>query len=289
MAVLERKIIEINKEKCNGCGLCVDACHEGAIRMVDGKAELVSDIYCDGLGDCLGPCPTGALSIVTRAAGEFDPDAVAKRMEEMKDAAGPLPCGCPGSMARELKRPAPAKAKENEPCGCPGSGAVELKLEPVAPDGTLGCGCPGSMSRSLKEVESCSCGCGCDEEAPAAESELMNWPVQLKLVPPSAPYLKGADILLAADCAAVAVPDFHARYLRNKPVVIACPKLEDNDPQVAKLAEIVKTARPASLTVLRMEVPCCGGLVRVAEEAVKLSGIDVPVKTIIVGTDGSEK
>lgn len=265
MAGRERKIIEINKEKCNGCGLCVDACHEGAIRMVDGKAELVSDIYCDGLGDCLGPCPTGALSIVTRAAGEFDPDAVAKRMEEMKKAPAPLPCGCPGSMARELKRPVPAKAKTDEPCGC-----------------------PGSMSRSLKEAESCSCGCD-EEEAPAAESELMNWPVQLKLVPPSAPYLKGADILLAADCAAVAVPDFHARYLRNKPVVIACPKLEDNNPQVAKLAEIVRTARPASLTVLRMEVPCCGGLVRVAEEAVKLSGLNVPIKTIIVGTDGSEK
>ena len=145
--------------------------------------------------------------------------------------------------------------------------------------------------KSEKSEKSCGCGCGCEDEAAGepAESELMNWPVQLKLVPPAAPYLKGADILLAADCAAVAVPDFHARYLKNRPVIISCPKLEDNEPQIAKLAEIVRTARPASLTVVRMEVPCCGGLVRVAQEAVRQAGLDVPVKTVIVGVDGSEK
>ncbi len=271
MTTVERKIIEIDEDKCNGCGLCVDACHEGAIQMVNGKAKLVSDSYCDGLGDCLGPCPTGALSIVTRAAEAYDEEAVATRMRERGK---PLAGGCPGSMARELRKPAAAVAAGAEP-------------EPLA------CGCPGSMSKSLKATpsESCCCGdAGCDGgETPAAVSELMNWPVQLKLVPPSAPYLKGADILVAADCAPVAVPDFHSRYLRGKPVIIACPKLEDNAPQVEKLAEIVRVALPASLTVLRMEVPCCGGLVRVAEEAVRRSCLDIPVHVAVVKLDGSSQ
>ena len=266
MTVAERKIVQIDEEKCNGCGICVNACHEGAIQMVDGKARLVSDIYCDGLGDCLGPCPTGAISIITRPAEAFDEAAVAKRMEERKMEAGPLPCGCPGSMARELKK-APAAA-------------------PIA-------GCPGSISLSLKGAapSSCSCDCGCDEAESArpVESELMNWPVQLRLVPPAAPYLKGADILLAADCTAFAVPDFHQKYLKNKQVLIACPKLEDNEPQVVKLTEVLRAAQPASLTVLRMEVPCCGGLVRVAEQAVAWSGLNIPVRTVVVGVDGSEK
>lgn len=263
MALTERKIIAIDEDKCNGCGLCVTACHEGAIQMVNGKAKLVSDSYCDGLGDCLGPCPTGALSIVTRPAEEYDEAAVARRMAEKGHA--PAQGGCPGSMAKALKPP----------------------VAPKQPAASLPCGCPGSMSRSLKDAED-ACACSAPESAHEQESELMNWPVQLKLVPPSAPYLKGADILLAADCAAVAVPGFHARYLRNRPVIIACPKLEENDPQIAKLAEIIATAQPASLTVLRMEVPCCGGLVRVAEEAVKRSGLEVPVKAVVVRVDGSE-
>jgi hypothetical protein len=157
------------------------------------------------------------------------------------------------------------------------------------------------MAKTLKSASaSCACGdvsrdaapCGsdaCGVALPApVPSELVNWPVQLRLVPPAAPYLHGADILLAADCVPVAVPDFHARYLKNKPVIIACPKLEDNDPQIAKLAEIVGTASPASITVVRMEVPCCGGLVRVAEEAVARAGTGTPIHTIVVSVDGSE-
>lgn len=280
MAVLERKIVQIDEDKCNGCELCVHACHEGAIQMVNGKARLVSDIYCDGLGDCLGPCPTGAISIVTRPAEAFDEEAVAQKMAAQNNAASH---GCPGTTARELKvKPTPVES----PCGCPGSAAKELKPAKSHAPETLACGCPGTMSRSLKEPESCSCESGM--ERPPVESELMNWPVQLKLVPPAAPYLKGADILMAADCTAFAVPDFHGRYLKNKPVIISCPKLEDNESQIAKMAEIIRTAEPSSITVVRMEVPCCGGLVRNVLDAVKRSGIDVPVHTIIVGVDGSE-
>lgn len=242
MALRARKIVSIDQEKCNGCGICVGSCHEGAIQMVDGKAKLVSDAYCDGLGDCLAPCPTGAISIITRDAEEYDAGAVKARMEERKQAA-PLPCGCPGSMARALTPK-------------PGSGD--------------GCAREGTSSR-------------------AACSQLMNWPVQLALVPPSAPYLKGADILLAADCTAVAVPDFHGKYLKGKPVIIACPKLDDNEAQADKLARMLAEAGPSSLTVLRMEVPCCGGLVRVAEEAVKRAGVATSVSTVIVAPDGAER
>ncbi len=260
MSTIERKIVHIDADKCNGCGVCVNSCAEGAIQMIDGKAKLVSDSYCDGLGACLGPCPTGAITIVTRPADEFDAEAAEKHVERLKHAQKGKPAG-----------------------GCPGTAAKTLKPQPEP----LACGCPGTMSRTLKAASPCSC---CDEEegtsAPAA-SQLMNWPVQLALVPPTAPYLRGADLLLAADCAAVALPDFHARFLRNRPVIIACPKLDANDPQIAKLAAIIQAARPASITVLRMEVPCCGGLVRVAEEAIKRSGIEVALKTVVAGTDGS--
>ncbi len=263
MPALERKIVHIDPDKCNGCGDCISSCAEGAIQMVDGKAKLVSDSYCDGLGACLGPCPTGAISIITRPAEEFDAEAAERHVEQLKRFMDRKPAG-----------------------GCPGSAAKSLKKPEKKPD-TLGCGCPGSMSRSLKEPAGCSCQ---GEEAPAAgstPSQLMNWPIQLALVPPSAPYLKGADLLLAADCTAAAMPDFHARYLRNRPLIIACPKLEANDPQIAKLAAILQAARPASLTVLRMEVPCCGGLVRVAEEAIRRSGLEVPLTTVVVGLDGT--
>ncbi len=261
MARKERKIIEIDRDKCNGCGVCVDACHEGAIQMVEGKAKLVSDIYCDGLGDCLGPCPVGAITIVTRPAEDYDPAAVEQRMRERS---GLGQGGCPGMAAHSLKAPA----------------------APVG--GTLPCGCPGSASQTLKKAAA-PCACDCEDQATPAMSELVNWPVQLKLVPPAAPYLKGADLLLAADCTAFAVPDIHARYMRNRPVIIACPKLDDTEAQIDKLESLLQTARPASLTVLRMEVPCCGGLVRVAEEAVRRSGLSIPVQAIVVGVDGAEQ
>lgn len=251
--------MSIDEDKCDGCGLCVAACAEGAIQIIDGKARLVSDSYCDGLGSCLGPCPQGAISIVKRDAEVFDAEAAERHVEAMKKGIKVSGHACSSG----------------------------------APQASLPCGCPGSMSRTLKEPASAAVRNALDEDSlpeesdgQGAESMLQNWPVQLRLVPPQAPYLKNADILLAADCAAVAVPDFHRRFLRNRPVIIACPKLEENEPQIEKLAQIIREARPASLTVLMMEVPCCGGLGRIAGEAVKRSGREVKVEKIVIGLNG---
>jgi len=238
---IERTIVRIDAEKCNGCGVCADACAEGAIRMVEGKARLVSEAYCDGLGACLGPCPVGAITLETRLADPFDAEAAESHA-----------------------------ARPETECE-----------EPLA------CGCPGSMSRDLRPSQDSCCCSGEDEAASApAVSRLTNWPVQLALVPPAAPYLHGADLLLAADCAPVALPDFHERFLKNAPLIIACPKLDDNEPQMEKLAAILRIARPASLTVLRMEVPCCGGLVGVAEEAMRRAGTEVPLRVCVAKIGG---
>ncbi len=270
----ERKIIHIDKEKCNGCGICVDSCHEGAIQMVNGKAELVSEIYCDGLGDCLGPCPTGAISMISRDAEEYDPVATAERQKELGLPVGAPAAqahrGCPGSMAQSL-RPAAAHAA--------GAGVLEKPEEP------LPCGCPGSMAKYLAPVQGCKADdCQSSGDTP---SQLVNWPLQLKLVPQDAPYFKNAEILIAADCAAAASPDFHRKYLQQRPVILTCPKLDEAGPQILKLANIIQAAHPASLTVLRMQVPCCGGLVRIAEQAIELSGVDVPLKTIVIDNRGN--
>lgn len=263
MIASERKIVSIDESKCDGCGLCVNACAEGAIQIVDGKARLVSDSYCDGLGSCLGPCPRGAISIITRKADAFDAEAAERHVEAMK-----------------------SDGKGN---------TRTCSVHAAAPAATLPCGCPGSMSRTLKEPAHAAVQNALDEDSSSpgstydsSESMLQNWPVQLRLVPPQAPYLKKADILLAADCTAVAVPDFHRRFLRNRPVIIACPKLEQNEPQIEKLAHILNEAQPSSLTVLMMEVPCCAGLGRIAEEAIKRSGREVELRRIVIGLNGKQ-
>ncbi len=238
----ERKIIHIDRDKCNGCGICVDSCHEGAIQMVNGKAELVSEIYCDGLGDCLGPCPTGAITMTSREAEQYDPVATAERQ-------------------KELGLPVTAAAQQPLPCGC-----------------------PGSLAKYLAPVEKCQAtDCVSTGSTP---SQLVNWPLQLKLVPQDAAYFKNADILITADCAAAASPDFHSKFLQQRPVILTCPKLDEAGPQILKLANIIQSARPASVTVLRMQVPCCGGLVRIVEQAIELSGLSVPLKTIIIDNRG---
>ncbi|MGF6376490.1 NAD-dependent dihydropyrimidine dehydrogenase PreA subunit [Clostridiales Family XIII bacterium PM5-7] len=239
-----RKIIQINEEQCNGCGACAAACHEGAIGMVDGKAKLLRDDYCDGLGDCLPTCPTGAITFVEREAAAYDEAAVKANM-------------------------AAAKAeKETEP-------------------ETLPCGCPGSLSRELRSAENDqSCSCGCDSSATEdAPSRLRNWPVQIKLAPVNAPYFNGANLLIAADCTAYAYAGFHDAFMKNKVTLVGCPKLDSVD-YAEKLTEIIAQNDIASISVIRMEVPCCGGLELAVNRAIADSGKRLPTQVVTISTEG---
>lgn len=226
---MKRKIIQINEEKCNGCGLCASACHEGAIGMVQGKAKLLREDYCDGLGDCLPACPTGAIQIIEREAAAYDEAAVREHQKKMHGVGG----------------------------GCPGSRASLIHREPEQPRGTK----------------------------PVAESQLRQWPVQIKLVPVRAPYFNGAKLLIAADCTAFSFGDFHERFMWDHITVIGCPKLDQGD-YTEKLTEILRQNDIKSVTVVRMEVPCCGGLAQCAVEALKNSGKMIPWRVVILSTDG---
>lgn len=232
-----RKIIEINEEKCNGCGLCIGACHEGALHLVNGKARLVTDSYCDGLGACLPDCPTGALAIIEREAPDFDEEAVKQHLAS-KAAAKPVhaACGCPGANAKLIERP---------------------------------------LGNTHKETKS-------------HESELRQWPCQLRLVPVSAPYFDNAHLLVAADCTAYAYANMHADFMRNRITVIGCPKF-DKENYAFKLAQILSSHDIKSVTVVRMEVPCCSGLAHAVNEAVAASAKTIPLQTVVIGTDGTIK
>ena len=249
-----RRIIEIDQEKCNGCGACAAACHEGAISMVDGKAKLLRDDYCDGLGDCLPTCPTGAITFVEREAAPYDEAAV-----QAKKAAGDtLPCGCPGSMAEAL-HPAEAPAHASAPQG----------------------GCPGARSQALGHG-------GPHHPAPpeGPVSQLRQWPVQIKLVPVEAPFFQGAKLLIAADCTAFSRADFHQRFIRGRITLIGCPKLDEGD-YAEKLTEIIRRNDIREVTVVRMDVPCCGGIQRAAETALQNSGKFIPWQVVTLGRDGN--
>ena len=247
-----RRVIHIDQEKCNGCGICANACHEGAIGIVDGKAQLLRDDYCDGLGDCLPTCPTGAITFVEREAAAYDEEAVRAHMERRKQeqAAGhgnahqaeaaPAFTGCPGSRARQIVHEGETDAVQNE--------------TPAAPF--------------------------------HLQSQLTNWPVQIKLVPTRAPYFDGAELLIAADCTAFAYADFHSRFLAGRVCLIGCPKLDGVD-YTGKLAEILRDNSIRSVTVLRMEVPCCGGLEMAARRAVEQCGKDMPWQVCTVHIDGT--
>ncbi|MDU4599739.1 MAG: 4Fe-4S binding protein [Clostridium sporogenes] len=245
-----RKIVNIDKEKCNGCGLCVTACHEGAIELIDGKAVLISDEYCDGLGDCIPECPTGAIKIVEREAAEYNEELVEKRMamkkssEENKEK---MPCGCPGTMAKAIKRPV-----KN----------VNLNI----------------VEKTKKSDEKIN-----------MDSELQQWPVQIKLVNTKAPYLQDANLLIAGDCTAYAYGDFHKKFIKDRITLIGCPKLDDNEYYKEKIAEILKNNNIKSITVVRMEVPCCGGIVNAVKQAMLKSETIVPFNEVIISTDGRIK
>jgi NAD-dependent dihydropyrimidine dehydrogenase PreA subunit len=244
-----RELIWIDEERCDGCGECVTSCAEGAIAIIDRKARLVSDIHCDGLGACLGHCPQGAITLETREAEAFDEAKTHARLKQLR-------------------------ARKAQPAPIPVLSALPQ--------------CPGSTPRSL------------DHRAPApangdsladraVPSELLNWPVQMTLVSPAAPEFKGADLLLVADCVPFACADFHRRYLHGKPVIIGCPKLDQAERYVQKLAEILRAAEPASLTVVHMEVPCCSGLTRIAEYAREIAGSALPLTEVTIGIGGEVK
>ena len=234
-AVMKRRIIEIDQDKCNGCGACADACHEGAIGMLDGKAKLLRDDYCDGLGDCLPTCPTGAIPFVEREAAAYDEQAVlVNKQEKMQKQGMKLPCGCPGSHSRKI---------EHTECAC--------------------------------------------EEAPHTEpvSRLSQWPVQIRLVPSTAPFFRGARLLVAADCTAYAFAGFHERFMRGRVTLIGCPKL-DPVQYGEKLTEILTLNDIRSVAVVRMEVPCCGGIEAAVRQALQASGKNIPWSVTVISTDG---
>jgi ferredoxin len=259
-----RKIIKIDEDLCNGCGICVDACHEGAIGMVDGKAKLLRDDYCDGLGDCLPVCPTGAISFEEREALPFDEEAIKKNMQLKKATEG----------------------VKNEGSGCPGARAQVMKSAKKEPD-TLACGCPGSNSRTFNRTNS-SADVSQTQTSPQqvnVESQLGQWPVQIKLAPVNAPYFDGAKLLIAADCAAYAYGNFHNDFMKDKITLIGCPKLDMVD-YSQKLTEIIKHNNIRSITLVRMQVPCCGGLERAVTQAIMDSGKMIPWQIVVLSTDG---
>lgn len=242
-----RQVIRIDEAKCNGCGICVDACHEGAIQIIDGKAKLVRDDFCDGLGDCLPACPQGAITFEQREAAAYDQAAVERSKQER-------------GQAMEQRA---AHVHEG---GCPGS--------------TM-----RSFNRSGEDVAAAQVDASAAGTPAPAPSQLQNWPVQIKLAPTSAPYFQGANLLIAADCCAYSYGAFHADFIRNKVCLIGCPKLDSVD-YTEKLAEIIANNDIKSVTITRMEVPCCGGLERMATEALRASGKFIPWQVVTFSLDG---
>ncbi len=238
---VNRKIIKIDEELCDGCGQCVIACAEGAIEIVDGKAKVISDNLCDGLGACIGDCPQGALEIIEREADDFDEDAVEKHLAAMKKQEtdeNTMPCGCPSTQIQEFPSATPCSAA-NKPAS----------------------------------VES-------------MESALAHWPVQIRLVPPNAPFLKGADLLVAADCVPVAYSAFHSDLLKGKAVMIGCPKFDDKESYIEKFKQVFESAGLKSITCAIMEVPCCAGLPSILVQALEESGKNIPLEVVVISNRG---
>lgn len=242
-----RKIIQIDEELCDGCGLCIPDCAEGSLQIIDGKAKLVADKLCDGLGACLGSCPTGALKIIERTADEFDEEAVEKYLAEKE-------------RTETRQKPAPFS-------GCP---SAQLKtFAPMTP-----------CSEANKPAQM-------DRNTPSG-SLLSHWPIQIRLIPAHAPFLKEADVLVAADCTAIAAPGFQQKYLDGKVVMMGCPKFDDAESYIEKFADILTTSGIKSLTLLIMEVPCCSAMNVIIKRAIEKAGVAVPVEQITISLKGEE-
>lgn len=268
-----RRVIHIDQEKCNGCGICANACHEGAIGIVDGKAQLLRDDYCDGLGDCLPTCPTGAITFVEREAAAYDEAAVKAHMERRKQEQA-------ATQASDTHSSAVQEASAST--GCPGSRARQIVHEET-PAFT---GCPGSRSRQIDHAEEAAEAAQNEAVAPCSmQSQLTNWPVQIKLAPVRVPYFNHARLLIAADCTAYAYANFHQEFLKGKVALIGCPKLDDVD-YSEKLTEIIRNNDIQSVTIVRMEVPCCGGLQHAAMTALQNSGKFIPWQVVTISIDG---
>lgn len=242
---MKRNIVHIDQEKCDGCGLCVPSCAEGAIKIVNGKAVLAADNLCDGLGACLGDCPRDAITIIERDADEFDEAAVEQHLR----AAGKQP---------EVH----SHQHGHHGGGCPGSRSMSFKPAPVQVD---------------------------KQESGSTQSQLGQWPVQLFLVPPNATYFQDADLLITADCVPLAYADYHRDFLAGKAVVMGCPKQPDSAGYADKLTQILRMSTIRSVTVLAMEVPCCGGIVAAARQALAASGKDIPLEVVTIGIKGEIK
>lgn len=255
---LKRKIIEIDGEKCNGCGQCVEACAEGAIQLVNGKARLVADNYCDGLAACVGECPVDALKIVEREADAFDAEAAEQYVQQIKaqqsEPRTPV-------QTRPVRTPNPELSTgEVLPCGCPST-----KME------MFGTPCEAA-NQPVSQANS--------------DSALTHWPVQIRLVPPSAPFLRQAHLLVASDCTPVAYPDFHRDFLQGRTVLVGCPKFDDTKDYINKFAEIFKVADIRSVTILIMEVPCCSKMPIIVREGMALANKEIPVEIAVVSGRG---
>jgi NAD-dependent dihydropyrimidine dehydrogenase PreA subunit len=243
----KRQIVHIDEEKCNGCGVCVPSCAEGAIKIIDGKAKLIADNLCDGLGACLGDCPQDAITIIEREAEAFDEEAVQLHLHQ------------------ENKQKVPHQGVKHHHGG----------------------GCPGSQIKIFKDEKKAVQTITADQDIEIKiKSQLRQWPVQLTLVPPTAPYFEGADLLVTADCVPFAYPNYHLDLLKGKKVVVGCPKLDNVEAYVQKLTQIIKLNALKSVTVAFMEVPCCTGIVRAVEKAIENAQKDIPLHRIRIGIEG---
>ena len=329
--MVKRKIVSIDEDKCDGCGLCIPACHEGAIEIVDGKARLKEEKLCDGLGDCLGECPQDAINIEVREAEEFDEEAVARELEKMKSASGdkadeisvnagsntagraassrtdssraksgraassktsavPAGGGCPSARFNNLSRKAsPCSGAANSNPAAEAAKTSDQKKSNPAAKSAQSAKSRNSAAQAGSAADSSRNQAGSDDISLSIKSQLEQWPVQLSLLPETAPIFDGADLLISADCVAHAYADFHLDLLKDRKLVIGCPKLDDNQYYTEKLTSIFEKNDINSITVAVMEVPCCGGLKYAVNQALAQTDKDIPLNEIVFTVSGEKK